>query len=203
MTPKVSIVIPVWNQEELVIRALDSIPRREDIEVVVVDDASTDNTLANVERYAKDHPNMVIRAYHNAENKGLGYTKNVGYDHAEGEYIHQLDSDDYLYTKEYSRAIDKIGGEDMVFINLVVNSGAVFFLNKDTKRGYCGGTTKFTRREFLGAHRCPEIRGGEDWYLNEELMALPHTEKFTNLNAYHYNFPREGSLYDLMTKGLL
>ena len=203
MTPKVSIIVPVWNQETLVIRALDSIPRRDDIEVVVVDDASTDNTLKNVLEYVEAHPDMKIRVYHNTENKGLGYTKNVGYDNAVGEYVHQLDSDDYLYTKEYSRAIDMIGGEDMVFINLVVNSGAIFFLNKDTKRGYCGGTTKFTRREFLGEHRCPEIRGGEDLCLNEELMVLPHTEKFTNINAYHYNYPREGSLYDLMQKGLL
>lgn len=203
MSVKVSVIIPVWNQEQLVIRALDSVPRRDDIEVLVVDDASTDKTLPNVLEYVDAHPDMKIRVYHNAENKGLGYTKNVGYDNAVGEYVHQLDSDDYLYTKEYSRAIDMISGEDMVFINLVINSGAVFFLNKDTKRGYCGGTTKFTRREFLGAHRCPEIRGGEDLYLNEELMVLPHTEKFTNINAYHYNFPREGSLYDLMTKGLL
>lgn len=203
MMPKVSVIIPVWNQETLVIRALDSIPRREDIEVVVVDDASTDNTLKNVMEYAERHKELPIRVFHNDVNRGLGYTKNVGYDMAVGEYVHQLDSDDYLYTDVYSRAIDQIVDEDMVFINLVVNSGSIFFLNKDTKHGYCGGTTKFTKRSFLGSHRCPEIRGGEDWYLNEELMALPHTEKFTNLNAYHYNFPRDGSLYDLMTKGLL
>lgn len=203
MTPRVSIIVPVWNQEKLVIRALDSIPRRKDIEVVIVDDASTDNTLVNVERYAKEHPDMVIRVYHNAENKGLGYTKNVGYDHAEGEYVHQLDSDDYLYTPVYSRAIDMIDGEDMVFINLVINSGAVFELNPTTKTGYCGGTTKFLKRSFLGDHRCPEVRAAEDLALNNDLMAIPHTEKFTNLNAYHYNYPREGSLYDLLVKGQL
>lgn len=200
---KLSVIIPVWNQEQLVIRALDSIPRRKDIEVVVVDDASTDNTLKNVREYADTQKDLNIRIFHNEENRGLGYTKNVGYDKAEGEYVHQLDSDDYLYTDAYSNAIDQITGEDMVFINLVINDGTVFRLSEETKRGYCGGTTKFTRREFLGTHRCPEIRAKEDWYLNEELMAIPHTEKFTNLNAYHYNFPREGSLYDLLKKGLI
>ena len=41
MRPKLSILIPVWNQEELVIKALDSIPRRDDIEVLAYDDGST------------------------------------------------------------------------------------------------------------------------------------------------------------------
>lgn len=200
---KVSVIIPVWNQEELVLRALDSIPRRDDIEVVVVDDASTDNTLKNIMEYADEHPELKIRVFHNEVNKGLGYTKNVGYDKALGEYVHQLDSDDFLYTKAYSKAIDMIDGEDMVFINLVVNSGAVFYLNDSTKHGYCGGTTKFVKRSFLGNSRCPEIRAAEDYPLNEELLKKPHTEKYTNLNAYHYNYPREGSLYDLLKKGLI
>lgn len=203
MSVKVSVIIPVWNQEQLVIRALDSIPRRDDIEVVVVDDASTDNTLKNVLEYVDAHPDMKIRVFQNAENKGLGYTKNVGYDNALGEYVHQLDSDDYLYTDEYSRAIDMIDGEDMVFINLVINSGAVFTLEWNTKHGYCGGTTKFVKRSFLGNSRCPEIRAAEDYPLNEELLEKPHTEKFTHINAYHYNYPREGSLYDLLKNGLI
>ena len=47
---KVSIIIPVYNQEELVIMALDSIPKqREDIEVIVIDDGSTDDTLKNLQ----------------------------------------------------------------------------------------------------------------------------------------------------------
>jgi len=203
MIPKVSVIVPVWNQEKLVIRALDSIPKRDDIEIIIVDDASTDRTYENVLAWAAAHKDMRVRIYRNAENRGLGYTKNVGYDKSEGEYVHQLDSDDYLYTPIYSRAIDMIDGEDMVFINLVINSGAVFELNPTTKTGYCGGTTKFTRREFLGTHRCPEVRAAEDLALNNELMAIPHTEKFTNLNAYHYNYPRAGSLYDLLVKGQL
>ena len=43
MTPKLSILTPVWNQEELVIKGLDSIPRRDDIEVIVRDDGSHPN----------------------------------------------------------------------------------------------------------------------------------------------------------------
>ena len=51
--------------------------------------------------------------------------------------------------------------------------------------------------------RCPVIRAGEDWYLNEEMQAKPHTEYYTDIVGYHYNFPREGSLCDLRNRGLL
>jgi glycosyltransferase involved in cell wall biosynthesis len=43
-TPKVSVIIPVYNQEVLVLKALDSIPTRDDIEIIVIDDGSTDDT---------------------------------------------------------------------------------------------------------------------------------------------------------------
>ena len=42
---KVSVIIPVYNQEELIIRCLDSIPKRDDIEIIVINDGSTDKTL--------------------------------------------------------------------------------------------------------------------------------------------------------------
>lgn len=200
---KVSIIIPVWNQQDLIIRALDSIPRRRDIEVLVRDDGSIDNTLAHVLDYAAAHRDLDIKTFANAANMGVGYTKNRLYDDFKGEYVHQLDSDDYLYTEEYSKAIDQLTGEDIVYINLVANDGFTIRLTEETKHGYCAGTARFYKRTFLADHRCPEIRAGEDWHLNEALLAIPHTEKFTDINAYHYTFPREGSLFDLLKKGQL
>lgn len=200
MGSKLSVFICVWNQEELVLRALDSIPKRDDIEVVVVDDGSTDDTLKNVLEYRKNRPVTVISL---AENKGLGNAKNVAFDYCKGEYIHQLDSDDYLYTDEYSKVIDELDGSDIVYCDARVNDGGVFHLSAESQRGLCAGMFRFFKREFLAEHRCPEVRAGEDWYLNEELQAIPHTDKFTGIVAYHYNFPREGSLFDLLKKGLL
>ena len=197
----VTVFIPVWNQEELVLRALRSIPEREDIEILVVDDGSTDDTLKNVLEYAKTHPNMSVLT--NGENRGLGYTKNVAYDHARGKYVHQLDSDDYLYMAEYERVLAQLDGSDIVYCDARKNDGSVFHLTMMSQRMLCVGWFRFIRREFLGAHRCPEVKTGEDWYLNEELQAIPHTEKYTGIVAYHYNFPREGSLFDLLVKGEL
>ena len=200
---KLSILVPVWNQEELVIRALDSVPRRDDIEVVVCDDGSTDNTLKNVKEYAKAHKDIKIRVLWNKENKGLGYTKNKLYDNAKGEYVYELDSDDYLLTDEYNSAVNLLDGTDLVFVNLQVNSGEILFLNEQTKTMWVGGASKFIRREFLGDVRCDEVRVFEDVSLNKAIMDKPHTEKYTGKVVYHYNWPREGSLCWLASKGLI
>lgn len=196
-----TIIVPVYNQEDLVIRALESTPTRNDIEILVIDDCSTDNTLKNVEEYKEKHPEKDIRIIHLEKNEGLGNAKNVGYDNAKGIYINQLDSDDYLYTDKYNEVIDMLDGTDIVYMNLEQNDGGIFELTKESQRCLCSGCARFIRKEFLGDMRCPKIRAAEDWHLNEEMQKKPHTDKFTGITAYHYNFPREGSLYDQLKKG--
>ena len=198
-----TIFIPVYNQEELVLRALDSTPTRDDIEILVIDDCSTDNTLKNVEKYKEEHKEKDIRIIHLEENKGLGNAKNVGYENAKGIYVNQLDSDDYLYTDEYNKIIDMLDGTDMIYMDLKKNDGNIFRLTPESQRNLCSGCARFIKKEFLGDSRCPEIRATEDWHLNEELQKKPHTDKFTGIVGYHYNFPREGSLYDQFIKGEL
>ena len=198
---KLSIIVPVYNQQDLIIRALDSIPKRKDIEVIIIDDGSTDSTFKNCYKWIRQNNWLDIRLLKLEQNEGLGNAKNIGYDEAKGEYIHQLDSDDYLITSEYEKVIEELDGSDMVYINLQINDGTIFFVNKDTQRNYCGGCARFIKKDFLGDTRCPNIRATEDWYLNEELQKKPHTDKFTNITAYHYNYPREGSLYDQYIKG--
>lgn len=201
---KLSIIVPVYNQENLIIRALDSIPKREDIEVIVVNDASTDSTLEKVAQWMYDNRFALSATLINLEkNKGLGNAKNVGFDNAKGEYVNQLDSDDYLITEYYEKVIDELDGTDIVYSNIEINSGDIFDINKGNQSQYCSGCARFIRREFLGDTRCPIIRATEDWHLNDKLQKKPHTDKFTGIVSYHYNFPREGSLYDQFIKGEL
>ena len=95
---KVSIIMAVFNYPGLT-KALDSIPRRNDIEVLVVDDYSTDETWGILKNYYNEHlndfGNFIIM--HSAQNYGLGHTKNTMFEMAQGEYIYQLDDDDWLY----------------------------------------------------------------------------------------------------------
>ena len=200
---KLSIIIPVYNQEDLIVRALDSIPQRDDIEIIIVNDASTDLTSKKCIEWKREHKNMDILLVNLPENKGLGNAKNVGFDNASGEYVNQLDSDDYLITKEYENVIDELDGTDMIYCNLQINNGYVFDITQENQNQFCSGCARFIKRDFLGDTRCPTIRATEDWYLNEALQKKPHTDKFTRIVAYHYNFPRDGSLYDQYIKGEL
>lgn len=197
---KVSVLIPCYNQEKLIIKALESIPRK-DVEIIVCDDGSTDNTWQNIINYVSE--NKSIRLLQNKENKGVAHTVNRLIDEATGEYIVLLGSDDYFYTKEFKKAIEQLDGTDLVYFNLQINDGKIFRLKEDTKQLYCG-STKFIRREFIGNIRNPEDkRAREDYYFYQELLKKNPTEKFTDLTIKHYNFPRENSLTDLACRGVI
>ncbi len=90
-----SIIIPVYNREELVIRSIKSIlmQNEELCEVVVVDDGSTDNTWGNLAQYEQC---AGIRKYKFDKNRGVNAARNYGVSMSCGEYVFFLDSDDYL-----------------------------------------------------------------------------------------------------------
>lgn len=192
---KVSVIIPVWNQESLIERAIRSVPVRNDVEIIVVDDASTDDT-PQIIRTIHDEGSANIICLANMVNRGVGFTLNKGYEYASGEYLVNLGSDDYFYTEEFEKALEELDGTDLVYFNLQVNDGTIYKLNEENKFYYCG-STKFMRRAFVGTTRCPEIRVAEDKYFYDELIAKNPTEKFTDITLKHYNFPRKGSLIDV------
>ena len=109
--PKISVIIPVYNVEKYLNRCLDSIVNQtlKDIEIICVNDGSTDNSLQILNEYAsKDSRIKII----DKKNEGLGYTRKVGLDNATGEYILFCDSDDYYaeltaFEKLYNFAIKK------------------------------------------------------------------------------------------------
>lgn len=114
--PKVSIIIPVYNVEEYLKECLDSVINQtlKDIEIVCVNDCSTDNSLDILEEYAKNDGRIVI--IQNEKNSGLSYSRNVGIKAAQGEYIQFLDSDDYLLedTVELFYGISKENNLDIL-----------------------------------------------------------------------------------------
>ena len=201
---KLSILIPVYNQESLVITALDNLPRRDDIEVLVCDDGSTDNTLANLIAYKKAHPELRLTVFTNGVNRGVARTKNRMLEKASGKYFHIHDSDDHVNTELYSGLIDRIEDEDILCMDLIVNNGDVLHVTDETKRLYCAQIARFIRKDFAKGIRFPEeVRAGDDWYFAEALLARNPQTIYTGVAAYYYNYPREGSLCDLRQKGVL
>ena len=204
MGPLVSLIVPVYNQEQLIKRALNSIPKSSDIEVCIYNDGSTDRTEELILDWRWERrsecKDQIVRYGSDSINYGLGHAKNQLFEMATGTYIHELDSDDYLYTDKYIEAMKWLRGEDVVYIDMLTYTGRRFHLEPASRHGFCGGPCRFYRREFVQDLKFREIRSGEDWYFNEEVLSRNPTEYFTGIVAYHYNFPREGSLYDQMIK---
>ena len=93
---EISVIIPTYNVEKYIRECLDSAINQtfDDIEIICIDDNSTDRTLDILNEYAlKDSR---IRVYQNDENKGIAYTRNLSLTLANGKYIYFLDSDDFI-----------------------------------------------------------------------------------------------------------
>ena len=128
----VSIIVPVYNIEKYIRECLDSVVNQTytDLEIIIVDDGSTDNSGAICDEYAsKDKRIKVIHQ----TNAGAANAKNTALDHVTGEYVAFLDSDDfvsedwistmYQSMKQYNADIVECGF-NKVFINQTVNSVA-------------------------------------------------------------------------------
>jgi glycosyltransferase involved in cell wall biosynthesis len=89
-----SIIIPIYNVEKYLDQCLQSIVGVNDIEIILVNDYSPDNSTTIAEEYVSQHSNITL--IHHDINRGLGAARNTGIDHATGKYIMFLDSDDYL-----------------------------------------------------------------------------------------------------------
>lgn len=202
---KLSILIPVYDQEELVITALDHLPRRNDIEVLVRDDGSTDRTLERLYAYAEANPDLPMKVSGNAQNMGVAYTKNRLLEMAQGEYFHIHDSDDHVETGVYDHLIDTaLGSADVVCFDLIVNSGNVLSVNEKTMRLFCAQIARFIKTEFARGIKFPEaVRAGDDWFFAEDILKREPRTLYTGAAAYRYNFPRVGSLTDLRLRGQL
>lgn len=116
---KISIVIPVYNVEKYLRQCLNSVVNQtlKDIEIICVNDCSTDGSLSVLNEY-KDNDSRVI-IINNAKNYGLGVTRNIGQKAATGKYILFLDSDDYLSLDACEKLHLKIEKDkaDAVFFN--------------------------------------------------------------------------------------
>lgn len=127
----ISVIIPAYNSEEYISRCVDSIleHNKNSVEVIVIDDASTDNTYNILLKYQDKYPDEVILVRQN-ENHKQGAARNIGINIARGKYLFFVDSDDYI----------KRGALDTLYENAEQTSSDIVFCGYETH--YMEGASK-------------------------------------------------------------
>lgn len=211
--PFVTVVLPSYNARACIMRALDSVRVQtfEDFEIVVIDDASTDGTVALVKQASRDEPRL--RLIRLDRNSGPAHARNAGLTVAHGEWIALLDADDAWRPDRLARLLEQSADSDAVFDNLAgydpavpAETGVVFpeFPNGTLtieallspqapgSRHDFGYLKPLIRRAFLNAHglRYDEsLRTSEDLLLYTSMLLAGARTRTIDAPLYLYSVP--------------
>ena len=103
--PLVSIILPVYNEQNTIKRLIENLPHHDAIEIIVVDDHSTDNSLAEI-KDVKDHRNLHILEH--KTNRGYGAALNTGIHYSKGMIFITMDSDGQHHPKDIFNLVEPI-----------------------------------------------------------------------------------------------
>ena len=141
LNPKVSIIVPVYNVEKYLERCVNSLQNQtlKDIEIILVDDSSTDSSLEICKRLAAEDSR--IKVIHKV-NEGAGYARNAALLIAGGEYVGFVDSDDFvehcMFETLYNKAV--LYSSDLVLSGVLFVDGNMF-----SEKGECIRKTYFDK----------------------------------------------------------
>lgn len=180
MFPRVSIVVPCFNVEDYVESALDSITNQtlKEIEIICIDDGSTDNTRAILNRISKYESR--VRLILSDVNQGSNLSRNIGLKHAKAPYIQFLDSDDLLMSSKLevqSMMLEK-GDFDIVAGNYMNEKGEEEGLEETewiglflSKLGYTSANLFRTEAVRKVGGWNPGIRSSQEYYLMFSMLS--------------------------------
>lgn len=217
---KVSVVVIAYNIEKYINRCLDSLINQtfKEIEIIVINDGSTDNTLNIINKYI-DKDNRVI--LHNQENKGAIEARKSGFNISKGEYILFVDGDDWLQENTieilHNTVINDKQIIDIVLFNFLIAyedksiEAQSFKIDKDSedllKKLFMDNVkpsiwSKFIRREFIQENdiKFPNsITYAEDLALTTSLFINKPKYKLCNKHLYNY-YQRNDSITKVVTR---
>lgn len=190
MIPKVSIIIPVYNMEKYLRQCLDSVVNQtlQDIEIICIDDCSTDNSLQILKEYAsKDNR---IRIIEQKINQGQGVARNEAIKIATGEYIGFVDPDDWIEPNMYEEMYNKAKefNTDIVICNL-----ELFFSDSNYKKTI---NTLENFQKFKTSIKTNSIYN----FNNLENLFLENSYNFSCARLYNANFIKNNNIHFSKTK---
>lgn len=152
-TPKVSVVIPIYNVEKYLEECVESVRNQTlpGIEIILVNDGSTDKSSAIAEKYADEYENV---KYVSQKNAGLSAARNTGLYNAAGDYVYFLDSDDYIVQDGLETVYQKAVEQNL---DLVLFDGESFYDEGNTRRPNM-------QYDYQKHFEYPEVYTGEDLF---------------------------------------
>lgn len=196
---KYSFIIPHKNSPGLLARCIKSIPDRDDIEIIVIDDNSTEKQKPIIER-----KNVILKYLDSSHSKGAGHARNIGIELAKGEWLLFADADD-TYTDLLSQLLDSLVSinEDVVYFNHYVingNNKNIFLCNEnfnkissdtlyDIQYGLTAPWNKAVRHSFLKKYdiRFEESPVGNDIMFTYQVAYLVR-DNFRIIESSLYNY---------------
>ncbi len=156
---KVSVIVPVYNVEKYLAQCLDSLTVQtlNDIEIICVNDGSTDNSPAILRSYAEQNSKITLV---DKQNGGLSSARNAGLRYAKGEYVYFIDSDDYIDSETLEQLYKKCAENNL---DAVYFDGESFF-DADYENCSGGKTVNYVRR-----HDYSQIMSGVEYIHKLEL----------------------------------
>ena len=215
---KVSVIIPVYNTEKYLTRCLDSVINQtyRDLEILVIDDGSTDGSGKIADEYAKKDNR--VRVFHKA-NGGVSSARNLGLREAAGEFIAFVDSDDVIRPTMYKGLVSvcETHHVDIVTGDFIVD-GVTVANSLDANRVYSENEIRetvlpaFTHEGTIGImefktklFRTELIKGNEIWFyegfsFQEDLMFMINIYAYAKSlyylpEAFYEYYPISGGLY--------
>ena len=160
--PAVSVIIPVYNADKFLRKCLDSVVNQTltDIEVICVDDCSTDSSLAILREYEKKDPR--VKVIHCEQNRRQAVARNIGMSVATGQYIGFVDNDDWIDRERFKQLYHeaKDSNADIVWAgSTVLNENGYIESEVHHVKSKC----ICTGRHFMNQMLCGKIKGGEVW----------------------------------------
>lgn len=200
---KISVIIPVYNRQDLISNTINSILKQSlrEIEIICVDDGSTDGSLNILKSESKKDKRVLI--FHQ-ENAGAGSARNLGIIQAKGEYLFFLDSDDSLvhdsaleklYNKAKEKKVDVCGGRLLYLKDDGVHIAEQTNLMKDGFISFDKYQHDYFFTRFIYSRKCiienslffPNLCDYEDPVFFVNVMKSTHGFYYTNLDIYLYN----------------
>lgn len=213
---KVSIAVPVYGVEKYIARCARSLFEQtyQDIEYVFVDDCTPDKSFDVLLQVIEEYPDRkdAVRIIRNDMNKGLAAARRIAISNCTGDFVYNIDSDDYIEASTISDMMEKQEetDADIVAAHMYINERQVVnnfitpdyesaddmlkeILSKDSHHELCGLLVRRSLFEHADIWTPDGVNVGEDWVMTSKLAYYAKTVALVDKHLYHYVQTNENS----------